>query len=74
MNIKKLMDKINKHFKKDKLFAELFLENYEEFNIYFRIDYLKKEKCYKMSWFDLNLMETDDIMCPHAYWSHRGTR
>ncbi len=61
MNIKKLMDKINKYFKKDKLFAELYLENYEEFNIYFRIDYIKKHKCYRLSWFDLNLMETDDV-------------
>lgn len=61
MDIKKILDKINKYFKSDKLFAELFLENYEEFNLYFRIDYIKKHKCYRLSWFDLNLMESYDI-------------
>ena len=39
----------------------MFKENYEEYNIYFRIDYFKKHKCYRLSWFDLNLMENDDI-------------
>ena len=45
MDTKKLLDKINKFFKSEKLIAELFLENYEEFNIYFRIGYNKKRKC-----------------------------
>lgn len=61
MEIDKLMNKINKYFKNEKLIAELFLENYEEFNIYFRIGYNKKNKCYRLSWFDLNLMETNNI-------------
>ena len=61
MDINKLMDKIKKYFKKDKLIAELYLENYEEFNIYFRIDYIKKHKTYKLSWFDLNLMDSYEI-------------
>ena len=61
MDTKKLLHKINKFFKSEKLIAELFLENYEEFNIYFRIGYNKKRKCYRLSWFDLNLMETNDV-------------
>ena len=50
-----------KVYKKEELFAELYLENYEEYNIYFRIDYFKKEKSYKLSWYDLNLIESYDI-------------
>lgn len=61
MDMEKIMNRINKYFKNEKLVAELFLENYEEFNIYFRIGYNKKHKCYRLSWFDLNLMETNDI-------------
>ena len=61
MDTKKLLHKINKFFRSEKLIAELFLENYEEFNIYFRIGYNKKRKCYRLSWFDLNLMETNDV-------------
>lgn len=61
MNKEKLLEKIKKYFKKSKNYLELYLENYEEYNIYFRIDYYKKHKCYRLSWFDLNLMETDDI-------------
>lgn len=61
MEKNKLLNKIKKYFKKNELFLELYLENYEEYNIYFRIDYIKKNKCYRLSWFDLNLMESDDI-------------
>ena len=61
MEREKLLGKIKKCFKKEKLYLELYLENYEEYNIYFRIDYFKKHKCYRLSWFDLNLMEIDDI-------------
>ena len=61
METDKLLNKIKKYYKKEEMFAELYLENYEEYNIYFRIDYFKKEKCYRLSWFDLNLMESYDI-------------
>lgn len=61
MDVNKLMNKINRYFKGEKMIAELFLENYEEFNIYFRIGYNKKNKCYRLYWFDLNLIEDNNI-------------
>lgn len=61
MEIEKYINKINKLLKNEKLIVELLLENYEEFNIYFRIGYNKKHKCYRLSWFDLNLIETQDV-------------
>ena len=45
---------IKKYFKKEKLFLELYLENYENYYIYIRIDYFKKIKSYRLSWFDLD--------------------
>ena len=61
MDTKKLLNQINKYLKGDKTFGELFLENYEGFNLYFRITYNKRNKCYRLYWFDLNLMESYDI-------------
>lgn len=52
---------IKKCFKKTKLFLEIYLLNYETFNIYIRIDYIKKLKVYKLSWFNLEVLNTNKI-------------
>lgn len=51
---RKKIDLIRKYFRKDKMFLELILFNYSGYYIYVRIDYLKKTKSYKLSWFDLD--------------------
>ncbi len=52
---------IKQFFKKNDLFLEINLENYESYHIYIRIDYIKKSKSYKLSWFDLDLIESNNI-------------
>ena len=47
---------INKYFKKDNNIIELSLINYEGYNIYIRLDELKRTKTFKLSWFDLDLI------------------
>ena len=55
------LTKIKKYFKNKKLFMDIYLQNYEGFNIYIRIDYIKKLDCYRLSWFDLALTDTKNI-------------
>ncbi|MEG1892425.1 MAG: SWIM zinc finger family protein [Bacilli bacterium] len=55
------LSKIYRHYKKNIIFLELKIENYEYFSYYIRIDYIKKYKQFKLIWFDMNLMEDDDI-------------
>ena len=52
---------IRKKYKKSNLFLEIFLLNYETFNIYIRIEYIKKLKVYKLNWFDLEVVNTKKI-------------
>jgi len=52
---------IKKYYKKSKLILDLEMINYEKHNFYIRIDYYKKIDAYKISWFDLDLLETDKI-------------
>ena len=57
-------DKINlikKYYKKEKIFLELSLLNYEGYNIYIILNYNKKHDCYKLRWFDLSLIVDSDI-------------
>ena len=45
---------IKKHYQKNKLILDLQLYYYDGYNIYIRIDYIKKLKIYRLSWFDLD--------------------
>jgi len=47
---------IQKYFNKQNLLLEIYLLNYETYNLYIRIDYIKKINTYKLSWFDLDLI------------------
>lgn len=62
-NINTYLILVKKYFKKLKteLFAELFLENYNKRNIYIRIDFFKKARVYKLSFIDLEHIESNDI-------------
>lgn len=53
----KKLDLIKKHYKKEQNIIEVFLEEYEGFNIYIRIDYLKKINSFKLSWYDLDFLD-----------------
>ena len=52
---------INKYFKRTNIFLELYLINYETFNLYFRIDYMKKIDAYKLSWIDLDTVKNNNV-------------
>lgn len=62
--IKELNKKINnirKYYKKNALMLELQLLLYENCNIYIRLDYDKKIKTYRLSWFDLDMLDLKHI-------------
>jgi len=46
---------------KDKLFLEICLLNYESFDLYIRVDYIKKLDIYKLSWFNLEVIDLRKI-------------
>lgn len=52
---------IRKYFKKSNLILEIFLLDYETFNIYIRIDYIKKLNIYKLRWFNLEVLDLNKI-------------
>ncbi len=52
---------IKRYFKRDKMFLELYLLDYEGYNFYIVINYIKKIKSYKLSWFDLDILEEKKI-------------
>lgn len=56
-----IIGKIEKQFKKDELFLYIYLENYEGYNIYIRIDFIKKTKCFRLSWYDLDEIKESDL-------------
>ncbi len=62
-NVNSYLILVKKYFKKLKteLFAEVFLENYNNRNIYIRIDFFKKARVYKLSFIDLEHVESNDI-------------
>lgn len=62
-NIEIYLKIIDKYFKKQKTipFMELFLTNYNNRNVYFRIDFYKKDRVYKLSYIDLNAIESSNI-------------
>ena len=52
---------IEKYYSDDTLFFAAYLNNYNGFHIYIRIDYIEKYKCYKLRWFDLDFVKTSKI-------------
>ena len=52
---------IKKYLKKQFSVFELELFNYEGYNLFITCNYLKKEKCYRMCWLDLNYIYDKDI-------------
>lgn len=53
------IEMIKKYFKHDQLFLELIMLNYDSYNLYIRIDYIKKIGSYKLSWFDLDVVDSN---------------
>lgn len=60
-DFKSKLEYIEKYYKDDTLFFAAYLNNYNKFNIYIRIDYIEKYKCYKLRWFDLDFVKTSKI-------------
>lgn len=62
-NVNSYLILVKKYFNKLKteLLAEVFLENYNNRNIYIRIDFYKKARVYKLSFIDLEHIESNDI-------------
>ena len=50
-----------KKYKNNNLFLEIYLLEYEGFNIYIRIDYDKKLDVYKLNWYDLESIQDKNI-------------
>ena len=57
----KLLDKVKKNYKNTELLLDIYLENYHACNIYIRLDYYKKLRCYKLSWIDLSHINGNNI-------------
>lgn len=62
-----MIDKVKKQYKNTELLLDLFIEKYHNVNIYVRIDYYKKEKCYKLSWIDLSHIKGNNIASVISY-------
>ena len=45
---------IKKYYKRNPVFLELNLVNYEKYNLYICINEIDKNSCYRLSWFDLD--------------------
>lgn len=52
---------IKKYYKKDSIFLELILDNYEGYSLYIILNNIKKTNTYKLSWFDLSVIEDNNI-------------
>lgn len=50
---------IKKYLRKQELLLEIYLLNYETYNLYIRLDYIKRLNVYKLSWFDLELINNN---------------
>lgn len=64
VNIMKNNEKIElikRYYKKNPTFLDLTLINYESYNIYITLNYIKKLKSYRLSWFNLNTMEDKNV-------------
>ena len=56
-----MIDKIKKHYKNTEMLLDIYIKNYHDVNIYIRLDYYKKENCYKLSWLDLAHIKGNNI-------------
>lgn len=65
----KLLTQVKRQYKNTNLLFDLYLENYHTFNIYIRLDYYKKLKCYRLSWIDLAHLGKNNIdsVISHEY-------
>lgn len=52
---------IEKYYSNDTLFFAAYFNNYNNFHIYIRIDYIEKLKSYKLRWFDLDFVKTSKL-------------
>ncbi len=52
---------IRKHYRDSQLFLETYLDDYCGYHIYFRIDYIKSDKVYRLRWFDLDTVLTSRL-------------
>ena len=52
---------IEKYYGNDTLFFAAYFNNYNNFHIYIRIDYIEKLKSYKLRWFDLDFIKTNKL-------------
>lgn len=57
----KKVEAIRKYYKKNQLILELQLILYHNYNIYIRLDYIKKLHTYRLSWFDLDQLDIQSI-------------
>ena len=61
LNTNNKISLIKKYYKKYPLFLELSLLNYEGYNLYICINKMSKTGDYRLSWFDLDELQTKDI-------------
>lgn len=57
-------DKINlikKYYRKTCVFLDLLLLNYEGYNLYITLNYFKKDDYYRLSWFNLDNIQDNNI-------------
>ena len=52
---------IKKYYRKQPIFLDLTFINYEENNIYIVLNYMKKTNSYCLSWFNLDMIEDNNI-------------
>lgn len=52
---------VNKYIKNKDIVLDIKLINYENYNLYFRIDYIKKLNIFQLSWIDLDLIIDNKI-------------
>lgn len=65
-NYSKLLEKVKASYKHTDMLYDIYLENYNGYYIYIRLDYYKKSNCYKLSWIDLaNVLgnKIEDVIC-----------
>ncbi len=59
--INKKIASIRKYYRKSRLILELQLILYNNYNLYIRLDYFRKIKTYRLSWFDLDDLDINYI-------------
>lgn len=60
-NIENKIKQVSKYIKNKDIVLDIKLINYENYNLYFRIDYIKKLNIFKISWIDLDLIKDNKI-------------